>query len=112
MQPVGEKVGRRAQHLLVIVIIGREVAARQEVANGGTAFGDARSAGAQDHPNTVGAVLCDRLAQGGLDLQRGGVQQLVVATVLLRQGNGWQWLHHGTHRRLALGDPACGRPHS
>ena len=59
-----------------------------------------------------GAETGDGLANGRLDLLRGGVQQLVVAAVLVGQRHGRQRALHGAHRQTAFGHPMGGRTHA
>ncbi|MCY1431335.1 hypothetical protein D9M71_473000 [compost metagenome] len=101
LQPVGEKVRRRAEFLLLVVVVGRELLFAHVEGQALAGFIDARSAGAQHDPDTVAAIAPDGLIDVGANLQRGLHQQLIVAAALAGQldGNRHEFTRDRTHRQ-------------
>ncbi|MNY57485.1 hypothetical protein D3C86_1937030 [compost metagenome] len=84
MQPVGEKIRRGREFLLLIVILSRELFFVDVMGQALAGLVDARGAGAQHHTNAVVAVGLDCAVDLRADLQRGLQQQLIVAAAMQR----------------------------
>ncbi|CRM76140.1 hypothetical protein [Pseudomonas sp. 22 E 5] len=82
VQPVGEKIRRCAEFLLLVVIVARELLPTQVMRDAATGFIDARGAGAQHNADPRGAVGVDRPAQLAFNLHGRFQQQLVIAAAL------------------------------
>ncbi|MNC62473.1 hypothetical protein D3C75_1125010 [compost metagenome] len=100
MQPVGEKIRRRAEFLLLVVVVGGELLFAHVTRQALAGFVDARSAGAQHDTDALAAVSLDGLVDVVANLQRGLHQQLIVAAALAAQffGNSHELARDCTDR--------------
>src|SRR5471030_2954331 len=108
LQPIGEEVCRRAELLLLIVVVGGELMLTNVMGQSATGFVDARSAGAKHDADAFAAVGLNRLIDLWTNLQRRFQQQLIIAAALLDQlrRNRCQFTVNRSHRQRTFRHPA------